>query len=204
MSRYKITRIREAEQEEMQRYMDYDGCLMSFLQKALDDPQPCGHCQACSPESSLETAPLELINQANHFLRHNYHPIQPRKRWPVADIFSNYDFSKTIIPEALQAEEGKALCLWRDDGWGTMVYDGKYLVGQFDDRLVGACVDMIQECKPFPKPLWGCCIPSSHHPDLVPNFAKRLAEALNLPFESCISLKRVHRNAARKHLTSVM
>ena len=190
-----ITRIREDEQEEMQRYMDYDGCLMSFLQKALDDPSPqsCGHCQACSPERCLETTvSLELINKANHFLRHNYHPISPRKCWPVADMFAYYDFSKKMIPETLRAEEGKALCLWRDDGWGTLVYEGKYKTGQFDRRLVEACVDMIREWSPFPKPMWVCCIPSSRHPDLVPNFTMRLAEALELPYESCLLLKRVH------------
>src|SRR6218665_979983 len=38
-----------------------------------------------------------------------------------------------------------------------------------------------------PKPTWVTCAPSLRHPDLVPNFAKRLAAALGLPFHMVIA-----------------
>jgi ATP-dependent DNA helicase RecQ len=46
-----ITQIRRREQRQMQEYMEYQGCLMAFLQKALDDPssQNCGKCKNCNP-----------------------------------------------------------------------------------------------------------------------------------------------------------
>lgn len=38
------------------------------------------------------------------------------------------------------------------------------------------------EWAPQPAPVWVTCIPSLRHPDLVPDFARRLAAVLSLPF----------------------
>ena len=59
--------------------------------------------------------------------------------------------------------------------------------GKFADDLVGACVKMVREWNPQPKPTWVTCIPSLRHPDLVPDLAKRLAAALGLPFHMVIA-----------------
>ena len=40
---------------------------------------------------------------------------------------------------------------------------------------------MIRLWAPEPKPLWIACIPSLNRPDLVPDFARRLGEALGIP-----------------------
>jgi ATP-dependent DNA helicase RecQ len=46
---------------------------------------------------------------------------------------------------------------------------------------------MIRErWNPQPFPGWVTCVPSQTHPDLVPDLARRLATAFNLPFVSCI------------------
>lgn len=37
-----------------------------------------------------------------------------------------------------------------------------------------------------PAPTWVTCIPSSRHPDLVPDFSMRLAKALGIPFHPVI------------------
>jgi len=44
-----ITEIRRGEQQQMREYMRHTGCLMAFLQEALDDPSPrdCGKCSNC-------------------------------------------------------------------------------------------------------------------------------------------------------------
>jgi ATP-dependent DNA helicase RecQ len=36
--------------------------------------------------------------------------------------------------------------------------------------------------RPEPPPAWLTCVPSHHHPELVPDFARRLAQRLELPF----------------------
>ena len=77
---------------------------------------------------------------------------------------------------------GRALCYWSDAGWGDLVEQGKYKDGFFDQRLVEACVALLERWNPTPAPEWVCCIPSSRHRELVPDFAGRLADALGLPF----------------------
>jgi ATP-dependent DNA helicase RecQ len=42
---------------------------------------------------------------------------------------------------------------------------------------------MLEEWNPDPTPAWVTCIPSLRHTDLVPDFARRLAAALALPFQ---------------------
>jgi ATP-dependent DNA helicase RecQ len=51
---------------------------------------------------------------------------------------------------------------------------------------VDACVALIREWNPQPAPAWVTCIPSLRHPDLVPDFARRLAKALGLPFQAVL------------------
>jgi len=91
------------------------------------------------------------------------------------------------IPPQLQSQPGKALCVWGDAGWGGLVRKGKYHDRHISDELVGACVKMVREWNPAPAPKWVTCVPSLRHPDLVPNFAQRLAAALGLPFHAVIA-----------------
>lgn len=183
-----ITRIRRDEQTQMQDYMKHGGCLMEFLARALDDPYaaPCGKCSGCLGEPVLDPEyDHDLANRAAIFLKRSHQPLTPRKQWPPGGALPIYGFAGNIR-DALRAEEGRALSLWRDAGWGRMVADGKYKAGRFDDELVGACVEMIEQWKPEPAPAWVACIPSLNRPELVPDFAKRLAAALGLPFHLCL------------------
>lgn len=190
-----ILAIRRREQQQMRDYMEHTGCLMAFLQEALDDPSPenCGQCRNCSPEMLLdETVDDDLANRAGLFLRRSYQPLEPRKIWPSGDALPSYEFSGRI-GEDLQALEGRALSLWRDAGWGQMVADGKYKTGRFCDELVDACVEMLRQWAPDPAPQWVTCIPSLNQPELVPDFAARLAAALHLPFVPCMGKARANR-----------
>lgn len=191
-----ITRIRRNEQQQMRDYMNYSGCLMSFLQNSLDDPtaNDCGQCKNCNTDMLLdETYDDTLANEATLFLRRSYQPLQPRKRWPAKSMFQISPLEGFSIPEELQAEEGRALSLWRDAGWGQLVANGKYQSGIFSDELVTACVEMLQVWSPDPAPVWVTCIPSLNRPELVPGFARRLADELGLPFVPCIEKVRHNR-----------
>ena len=44
-----------------------------------------------------------------------------------------------------------------------------------------------QRWQPNPAPQWVCCVPSRNHPELVPDFARRLAAYLGLPFVDAVS-----------------
>ncbi|MEO0375143.1 MAG: RecQ family ATP-dependent DNA helicase [Cyanobacteria bacterium P01_A01_bin.17] len=190
-----ITDIRRTEQQQMRDYMEQTGCLMAFLQAALDDPAPaaCGQCKSCDPTLLLdESYDDNLANRAGLFLRKSYQPLLPRKQWPAKDMFTQSPLSGYRIPQDQLAEEGRALSLWRDAGWGQLVAHGKYQTERFADELVAACVEMLQAWSPDPTPRWVTCIPSLNHPELVPDFAARLANALELPFVACIEKARAN------------
>jgi ATP-dependent DNA helicase RecQ len=190
-----IIAIRRQEQRQMQEYMKHPGCLMAFLQAALDDPAPenCGQCRNCSPDLLLdETYDHDLANRAGLFLRRSYQPLPARKMWPAGGPLSTHTFNGRI-GEELIASEGRALSLWRDAGWGQLVADGKYKANRFCDELVSACIEMLKEWAPDPAPKWVACIPSLNRPELVPDFAARLADALGVPFVPCIEKVRATR-----------
>jgi ATP-dependent DNA helicase RecQ len=132
-----------------------------------------------------ETVTNARVNQANLFLRRSNQILEPRKQWPSQALLT-YRFSGNIKTN-LRAETGRALSLWGDAGWGELVKKGKYRDNHFDDELVQATLEMIQNWKPQPFPTWVTCVPSLNRPELVPNFAKRLADKLGLPFKPVVS-----------------
>ncbi|MCY4472607.1 MAG: RecQ family ATP-dependent DNA helicase [Kistimonas sp.] len=184
-----ITDIRRTEQQQMRDYMEHADCLMAYLQAALDDPSPaaCGQCRNCNPRLLLdETYDNDLANRAGLFLRGTYQRLSPRKQWPAKNMFTQSPLSGSRIPPEQLAEEGRALSLWRDAGWGQLVAHGKCQTNRFGDELVAACVEMLQAWSPDPAPQWVTYIPSLNQPELVPDFTARLATALSLPFVPCI------------------
>jgi len=180
----RLTALRREEHQQMQDYVNLPfGEHMSFLIRALDgDPRVV-------TEPTLPPLPAtvdaQLVKAADEFLRRTSLPIEPRKKWPDGGM-PQYGVKGPIAP-AHQAESGKALCVWGDAGWGGLVRQGKYHDGHFSDDLVAACVKMVQEWNPQPSPTWVTCVPSLRHPELVPNFAQRLAAALGLPFHMVIA-----------------
>ena len=182
-----LTNIRRQEQAQMQEYMNSSECLMMFLARELDDanPSPCGRCAVCLGSPLLPVKPTKpFLDRVSVFLRFTGQIIQPRKQWP-ANALLQYRW-RGNIPFELQAEEGRALCLWGNVGWGKRVKVGKYTNNHFDDVLMQASFDMIQQWKPQPFPTWVTAVPSLRRPELVLDFAQRLANKLNLPFVPAI------------------
>ncbi|RMX01045.1 RecQ family ATP-dependent DNA helicase [Allofranklinella schreckenbergeri] len=180
----RLTALRRDEHQQMQDYANLPfGAHMGFLIGALDGDPSVVAAPALPPLP--ETVDTGLVKAAVEFLRRTSLPIEPRKKWPGGGM-PQYGVKGSIAP-AHRAESGKALCVWGDAGWGGLVRQGKYRDGRFCDDLVAACVKMIQEWNPQPSPAWVTCVPSLQHPELVPNFAKRLAAALGLPFHMVIA-----------------
>lgn len=180
----RLTVLRRDEHQQMQDYVSLPfGEHMGFLIGALDGDPSVVTEPALPPLPA--TVNTELVKAAVEFLRRTSLPIEPRKKWPDGGM-PQYGVKGFIAP-AHQAESGKALCVWGDAGWGGLVRQGKYHDGYFSDDLVAACVKMIQEWNPQPSPTCVTCVPSLRHPELVPNFAQRLAAALGLPFHMVIA-----------------
>lgn len=175
----RLTERRRVEQAQMQEYVGLSASHMAFLIRALDGES--GHI---SPPR-LPPLPMEpdstLVQEAIAFLRRASIPIEPRKQWPSGGLPRDSP-SGTIKPRH-RAQFGKALCIWGDAGWGALVRQGKYHDGHFSDDLVVACQKLIDHWNPRPSPEWVTCLPSRRYPNLVPDFAGRLAGTLGLPFK---------------------
>lgn len=180
----RLTALRRIETQQMQEYVSLPfGEHMSFLIRALDGDPSIANPPALAPLPT--TVDDALVQEAVVFLRRTSLPIEPRSRWPAGGM-PQYHLSG-VISGHLRAQPGKALCVWGDAGWGAIVRQGKYHDNHFADDLVTACVKMIQEWNPQPGPAWVTCVPSLRHPDLLPNFALRLATALGLPFNTVLA-----------------
>lgn len=183
----RITRLRRDEQARMKAYMGSRDCLMRFLAEELSDPHAgaCGKCVNCAGRLLPEQFPEELIRTAISFLEGLDNRIEPRQQWPPG--LPEPDMRGKIRPE-WKAEEGRALCHWGDAAFGEPVRAGKQQTRTFDDRLVEAACRLINDrWNPRPAPRWLTCVPSRRLPTLVPEFARRLAARLGLPFVDCIS-----------------
>jgi ATP-dependent DNA helicase RecQ len=180
----RLTALRRDEHQQMQDYVNLSfGDHMRFLIAALDGDPSFAAKPALSPLKT-DVNP-ELVKEAVAFLRRNCLPIEPRKKWPDGGM-PRYGVKGFIAPDH-QAQPGKTLSIWGDAGWGGLVRRGKYQDSHFSDDLVTVCVKMILEWNPQPAPTWVTCVPSLRHPNLVPNFARRLADALNLPFHTVLA-----------------
>lgn len=177
----RVTHLRRAEQVQMRAYMEHTGCLMEFLQRALDDPdpRPCGRCANCRGKGLSRAVSRDLVSEAETYLKAMTIPIEPRRMFPLGVL---PDQKRKIPPELLN-EVGRSLCYYGDAGWGTLVRAGKYERNHFADELVEAAARLIsQDWRPEPFPAWVAAIPSRRHPELVPDFARRLARRLGIPF----------------------
>ena len=183
----RLTRQREMEWNEVQQYIDHRGCLMEFLSRALDDPdpRPCGKCASClgrpavSPTYDRAAAPA-----AARFLERSELELKCNRQAP-RDAFAEYELQGNL-PTDERAEIGRILSRWGDPGWGRAVAEDKGK-GRFRDELANAAAEMLRErWGPNPAPEWVACVPSLRRPRLVPDYAARLARALDLPFEEAV------------------
>ena len=179
----RLTDLRRQEQAQMQEYVELESGHMEFLIRALGGKDE-GLCPPLLPPISDAVNP-QIEDEARSYLRNLRLPIKPRRSWPIRGVMEVYSvYGK--IPKNRQAKPGRALSLWSDGGWGQMVRAGKQQDKSFSIELVDACISLIDRWKPSPTPMWVTCIPSLGNPHLVVDFAKRLAEALGLPFHAVI------------------
>lgn len=197
-----LTGQRVQEWQEVQAYVEETGCKMTFLRRALDDLDrtPCGKCSSClgHPVISAPVNPA-IAHRAGTFLKHSEIILEPRRQVAASNAetaraFPIYQFPRLL--GALAAQPGRVLSRWGDAGWGKTVKNNKHR-GSFSDELVEAMAEMIQNrwC-PHPAPTWVCCVPSLNHPELVPDFAQRLAQRLAIPFVDAVA--KVRNNQPQK------
>jgi ATP-dependent DNA helicase RecQ len=182
----RVTAQRRLELEQMQAYMTERGCLMEFLTRLLDDPDPrrCGRCVNCTGVGLSRTVQPELVQRAVTYLRRDLRTIEPRRQWASGAIEG---LSGRIDPPN---ERGMALCVYGDAGYGRDVQRGKYIDGRFDQSLVVASARAIRDrWRMDPAPTWVTALPSTAQPGLVHDFARSLASALGLPYADALTVR---------------
>lgn len=183
---YRVTEQRYNELQKMKDFVDHKGCYMKFISKELDDPikAKCNRCSNCEGKKFFrDTVKRDNVLNAIKFLKRDYFIINPRKQWPAGIIAE----TRKAIPEEHCNEIGRVLCNYGDPGWGKNVKEDKYVHGYFRDVLVDATVDLIVNSWDIEnKVIWVTSIPSLRKPELVKNFAKRVAKKLGIPYIEAI------------------
>jgi ATP-dependent DNA helicase RecQ len=176
-----VTALRRSEQRAMRGYGRDGRCLMRALQEELDDPAPesCGRCSVCAAPAFDGTLDPGLVVHAARLLRSQPVVLSIRRQTP-----RTADEPGKRIPPHLLLEEGRALGRAGDGSWDGLVRRGAR-DGRFDDELVEGAVALVARWAASPAPRWVAPVPSPRSGALVPDFARRLADALGLP---CLEL----------------
>jgi ATP-dependent DNA helicase RecQ len=173
-----VTALRRAEQQAMLDYGADGRCLMAKLLGELDDPaaEPCGRCSACAGPRFDAPLDPDLVTRARRLLRSRPVVLSVRRQTP-----KTADAPGKRIGADMQLEEGRALSRRGDGAWDALIDEGRR-AGRFDDELVAGLAELVAKWSPLPAPRWVAAIPSRRTGDLVPDLARRVAEALGLPF----------------------
>ncbi|MFN0093074.1 MAG: RecQ family ATP-dependent DNA helicase [Acidimicrobiales bacterium] len=111
-----LREVRRREAEVMRAYAHGEGCLMAFLQHALDDPDPapCGRCSVCTGELPAPGAapPVELVAAALAHLRGGDLVVEARKQWPAG---------VSRRGRIVGAAEGRAVAYGDDPAWSAEI-----------------------------------------------------------------------------------
>lgn len=176
-----LANARYAEHLALIDYMKSSSCYMSRIAQELDAPdarQSCGICANCKGSLILPVSPDQrTVLDATSYLGNRHISISPRKKWSTGGA----------IPKNLQMKPGWCLCADYYSETGQAVRKGKYELGEFSAALIDSSAQYLSDC--VIKNGIDCVVPvpSLKRPNLVPVFAKKLAEALGLEFAPAVT-----------------
>ena len=135
-----LTQMRKNEADLMRQYAHGRGCLMAYLQRALDDPNPapCGRCSVCTgtlPSPGHDPSP-QWVEAARKFSRGIDIVVEPRKLWPKG-------VSRTGRISGLA--EGRAVAFADDPGWAEALRElqrGGYAT--VPEQLMAGAVEVLR------------------------------------------------------------
>jgi len=191
-----LAAVRAREADLMRSYAAGRGCLMRFLQQALDDPDPrdCGRCSVCTGRLPGPGAqpPAERVEAARVFARGQDVTIEPRKLWPSGSG------RKGRITAG--CSEGRALAFADNPGWGEVL---RPLFSRADDAqgpdpadgpappaVLEGVVALLARWRQHwdARPMAVVPMPSPSHPQLVQSLAAHVAKVGRLPLVDALAL----------------
>ncbi|HEY5302426.1 MAG TPA: RecQ family ATP-dependent DNA helicase [Acidimicrobiales bacterium] len=170
-----IRAARAVEADLMRSYAGGRGCLMEFLQQALDDldPGPCGQCSVCTQELPAQGIDInvESVSAAKVYLRGADIVIESRKLWPkgVADGRSG---------RITGAGPGRALTFADSPEWREVVRAMSGPDLPLDAEVFDGVVSVLGRWRGqwAERPVAVVPMPSHRHPRMIMDLATRIAE----------------------------
>ncbi|MEI7859868.1 MAG: DEAD/DEAH box helicase [Acidimicrobiales bacterium] len=175
-----IRAARAAEADLMRSYARGEGCLMEFLQRALDDPDPgpCGRCSVCTGVLPAQGRDIDLgtIAAVRTHLRGVDVILEPRKLWPkgidggpTGRIAGALPGRALLFADAPEWREAATAMAGPDRVVDDDVFDGLVAVlGRWRERWEQRPVAVV-------------AVPSRHHGRMVTDLAQRIADIGRLP-----------------------
>ena len=122
----------------MRSFASGSGCLMKFLQTALDDPDPsaCGRCSVCTGVApGPGTRPSrDWIRLARDFSRGIDVIVEPRKRWPSGSVQGPYP----------RPWWGRAVAYADDPGWAPVGCNDLFRLQEIPESLLEGAVEALK------------------------------------------------------------
>ena len=182
-------RLRDQRLMERVRFESFaktDKCYMELVRQELDDPtaQPCGRCSNCLGEPIVDLSISDKsLQTALIFLNRSEFAIEARRQWSPAKLVIN-GFSGRISPD-LMCSPGLCLSQFGDPGFAAWVREDK-ISGHFRDELVSVVIQGLARSMSTVKFDWVTAVPSLRNKKTVPDFARRVAAALGIPFVDAV------------------
>ncbi|HTN99796.1 MAG TPA: RecQ family ATP-dependent DNA helicase [Microthrixaceae bacterium] len=175
-----IRKARAAEADLMRSYAGGRGCLMEFLQRSLDDPDPgpCGRCSVCTGELPAQGRKIspETIEAARSFVRGIDVVIEPRKMWPSR-------LSDGRKGRIAGATTGRALTFADTPGWPTAASAAAGPDGPLADEIINGIVAVLGRWRTTwdQRPVAIVPIPSRRHGTMIRHLAESIGQIGKLP-----------------------
>ncbi len=173
----------------MRSFASGAGCLMRFLQEALDDPHlsDCGRCSVCTgrlPGPGARPS-AERIEAARAFARGQDVVIEPRKLWPSGGRRKG---------RIVGCSEGRALAFADDPGWAEVLLplfakpDGPD--GPATQQVLDGVVELLSRWRRTwgERPVAVVPMPSALHAQLIRSVALHVASVGRLPLADALRL----------------
>jgi ATP-dependent DNA helicase RecQ len=179
-----LRQVRAAEADLMRSYAHGEGCLMQFLQLALDDPDPrrCGRCSVCTGRLPAPGArpSEEAVAAARTFFRGQDVVVEPRKLWPGGvERKGKIGF----------LEPGRALAFADDPAWSAELAQLWRTDAAAPPAVLAGCVEVLRRwSKTWQRPVAVVAMPSRRYPQLVTSVAEHLARVGRLPLVDALEV----------------
>jgi ATP-dependent DNA helicase RecQ len=185
-----LAQVREREAGLMRSFARGAGCLMRFLQEALDDPDPsdCGRCSVCTGQlpGPGATPSADRIEAARVFARGRDVVIEPRKLWPSGGRSGAVRKGRIVA-----CNEGRALAFAEDPGWAELLRPLFAAPdGPAPQQVLEGVVAMLGRWRRTwgDRPVAVVPMPSALHSQLISSVASHVASVGRLPLVDALRL----------------